>query len=321
MNILLVGATGQIGYALSYALVNAGHRLTVLVRNNTLPFAPGVRVVQAPEFTTEVFSPLLADCDCAVYGVGLPEQFAFDTSIFERVNLGLFQTFTQAMERSPLRRLVYLSTYEVFEHRQLQIRETHPIADTATMSPYFRAMTQAYVHATQFAARTGTRLTTIHPAAVYGGLNTGDGFTNVIENLLNWRVWNMPTVLPGQFPLVHADSLAQAIVRALDADGAFLVSDGMHSLKSLAQALRTQARSYVPPQIPAGLAYAATALVEALGRALRFRPMLCKVQLDFITAGLEPLPDRAVQTLGWQPMPLADGLRRYLAERKQLLAR
>ena len=131
----------------------------------------------------------------------------------------------------------------------------------------------------------------------------------------------MPTVLPGQFPLVHADSLAQAIVRALDADGAFLVSDGMHSLKSLAKALRTQARSYVPPQIPAGLAYAATALVEALGRALRFRPMLCRVQLDFITAGLEPLSDRAVQNLGWQPMPLADGLRRYLAERKQLLAR
>jgi dihydroflavonol-4-reductase len=319
MNILLIGATGQVGYALSQALVDAGHHLTVLVRRSALQFAPGVRVVSAPVFTPDTFAPLLAECDCAIYAIGLPEQFTFDASIFERVNLGLFQTFTQAMERSPLRRLVYISTYEVFEHRQMQIRETHPVADTALMSPYFRAMTQAYVHATQFAERTGTRLTTIHPAAVYGGLNTGEGFTNVIENLLNWRVWNLPTVLPGQFPLVHAHSLAQAIVRALGADGAFLVSDGMSSLKTLAQTLRTQTRCYVPPQIPAGLAYAATALVEAIGRALRFRPMLCKAQLDFITAGLEPLPERAVRTLGWQPWPLAEGLQRYLAERERWL--
>jgi dihydroflavonol-4-reductase len=321
MNILLIGATGQIGYALSQALVDHGHRLTVLVRNDALSFAPGTRVVRAPEFTADTYTPLLADCDCAIYGVGLPEQFTFDASIFERVNLGLFQAFTQALERSPLRRLVYISTYEVFEPRQQLIRETHPVADTAAMSPYFRAITQAYVHAARFAERTGTRLTTIHPAAVYGGLNTGEGFTNVIENLLNWRVWNLPTVLPGRFPLVHAQSLAQAIVRALDAEGAFLVSDGMSSLKTLAHTLRAQKRCYVPPQIPAGLAYAATAVVEAIGRTLRFRPMLCKAQLDFITAGLEPLSERAVNALAWQPLPLAEGLQRYLAERERLLSR
>jgi hypothetical protein len=46
-------------------------------------------------------------------------------------------------------------------------------------------------------------------------LNTGEGFINVIENLLNWRVWNLPAVLPGQCPLVHAHALAHAIARSL----------------------------------------------------------------------------------------------------------
>jgi dihydroflavonol-4-reductase len=327
MKILLIGATGQIGYALAQALVEAGHQLTVLVRNDRLPFPASVQVVTAPSFDEATFARLLpADLssnnppfDCAIYGIGLPEQFAFDTGIFERVNLHLFQTFTRVMARSALRRLLYISTYEVFQARQMLIRETHPLADISTLSPYFRAMTQAYVHATEFATQTGTRLTTIHPAAVYGGLNTAEGFTNVIENLLNWRVWNLPTVLPGRFPLVHAQSLAQATISALDHDGAFLVSDGMSSLKEMARALRLQTRSYVPPQVPAALAYGATALVEALGRALRFRPMLCKAQLDFITAGFEPVPDRATQTLAWQPLPLAAGLQRYLQERVRWL--
>ena len=321
MKILLVGATGQVGYALTHALAGAGHELTVLVRTaGHLAFPAGVREVAEPHFTEAVFARLLQGADCAIYGVGLPEQFTFDAGIFEHVNLGLLQTFLGAMAKTTLRRLVYISTYEVFTAREGVIRETHPPAALEGLTPYFRAMAQAYGEATAFAARTGTALTTIHPAALYGGLNTGEGFTNVIENLLHWRLWKLPVVLPGRFPLVHAESLAAATLRALDHEGAFIVSDGMFSLKVIAQALRAQARSYVPPEVPAPLAYAATAPLEALGRALHFRPMLCKVQLDFITAGNEPRADRAVQLLGWSPQPIDAGLRRYLADRERLVA-
>lgn len=320
MKILLVGATGQVGFALAYALHAAGHETTVLVRDAARRrFPESVRVVAESNFTEALFARLLPQMDCAIYGVGLPEQFTFDASVFERVNLQLLRTFLIAMEKSTLRRLVYISTYEVFSAQGGLIRENHPTSSPEGLTPYFGAMTKAYTEVTSFSARTGTALTTIHPAALYGGLNTGEGFTNVIENLLNWRLWKLPVVLPGRFPLVHAQSLASAIVCALNHEGAYIVSDGMCSLKSLAQALRQQARSYVPPEIPAGLAYAATAPVEALGRLLHFRPMLCKVQLDFITSGNEPLANRAVEVLGWQPCPLEDGLRRYLSDRAKLL--
>ena len=95
------------------------------------------------------------------------------------VNLKLLQTFLHAMEKSALRRLVYISTYEVFAARDGIIRESHPTSALEGLSPYFQAMTKAYTEATAFAARTATALTTIHPAALYGGLNTGEGFTNV----------------------------------------------------------------------------------------------------------------------------------------------
>ena len=321
MKILLIGATGQVGYALTHALIAAGHDTTVLVRKvGKLTFPKNVRVVLEPEFNEATFAALLPNMECAIYGVGLPEQFTFDSGIFERVTLNLFKTFLTAMEKSSLRRLVYISTYEVFEAKDGMIRSSHPIAKLNGLSPYFRAMTQAYGEALAFAKRTNTKLTTIHPGALYGGRNTSEGITNVIENLLNWRLWKLPLVMPGRFPLVHADSLATAIVSSLNHDGAFIVSDEMASLKSLSQTLRRLTKSYLPPQVPAGLVYAAIAPLEALGRILHFRPMLCKVQIDFITAGNEPLAERAGQELEWKPLPLEDGLRRYLQDRQKLLA-
>jgi nucleoside-diphosphate-sugar epimerase len=316
MKIVLIGATGQVGYALAPALIEAGHDVTVLVRNRSrLPFSQGIRVVAGPEFNAQVFGGVLKDMDCAVYSVGLPEQFALDTGVFDRVNRGILTKFLSALEASTVRRLVYISTFEVFAPREGVIRESHPVAPLDGLSPYFTAMTLAYQDVTEFARRTQTQLTTIHPAAVYGGLNTGHGFTGVIENLLNWRVWQLPAVPPGRFPLVHADSLADGVASALHHEGPFILSDEMCDLPTLARTLRRDTRSYVPPTVPASLAYAAAKPIEALGRALHRHPILSRVQLDFISSGAEPLAERARETFGFIPLPIEEGLSRYVTNR------
>jgi dihydroflavonol-4-reductase len=321
VKILIIGATGQLGHALTQRLVESGHDITLLIRRSLkTAFAQPLRTIVEPVFDEQAFEKALQGIECVVYGVGLPEQFAFDRKIFERVNLGLLQSFLRAMARTTIRRLVYVSTYEVFGAVDGQIRETHAISGLEGLSPYFRAMTMAYREVNAFATQTKTKLTTIHPAAIYGGLNTGDGFTNVIENLINRRFWKLPVVLPGRFPLVHARSLAEAIVASLDHEGAFIVSDGMCSLATLAATLRQLTPSYRPPEVPAVLAYLLTAPLEALGRILKFRPMLCKVQLDFITNGDQPLAEKAIKTLEWKPSTLEAGLKQYITERDHWLA-
>jgi nucleoside-diphosphate-sugar epimerase len=318
MKILLIGATGQIGYALTQALAASGHQLTVLARRLPQPaFAPHVQVRLAAQFTPTAFCQALQGVDAVVYGVGLPEQFAFDTGIFERVNLDLFRQFLAALQTTPVRRLVYISTYEVFQSIDGTIRESHPICALQGMTPYFQAMIKAYQLAQSTAQRIGLQLTTIHPAAVYGGMDTGDGFTNYLESLVNWRWHKLPANVAGRFPLVHAASLAQAIVLALPHTGAFIVSEGMTSMPDIARALRQQTRSYVPLTLPKALAYASATLLELLSRITRQRPILAKVQVDFITNGSEPLATKAQQTLGWAPQTLAQGLARYLRERTQ----
>ncbi len=317
MNILLVGATGQIGYALTQALAASGHQLTVMVRRTPQPpFAASVKVHQAAEFTHAAFCKALRGMDTVIYGVGLPEQFAFDTAIFDRVNLDIFRQFLDALETSPVRRLVYISTYEVFQSIDGTIRESHPVRSLHGMTPYFQAMIKAYQLALATAQRVPLQLTTIHPAAVYGGMDTGDGFTNYLECLVNWRLHKMPANVAGRFPLVHAASLAQAIVLSLPHTGAFIVSEGMSSMPEMARALRQQTRSYVPITLPKMLANASATLLELIARITRRRPILAKVQVDFITNGSEPLATQAQHTLGWTPRSLEHGLAHYLRERK-----
>jgi nucleoside-diphosphate-sugar epimerase len=185
------------------------------------------------------------------------------------------------------------------------------------MTPYFQAMIKADQLAQDSAARIPLQLTTIHPAALYGGMDTGDGFTNYLECLVNWRLHKMPANVAGRFPLVHAASLAQAIVQALPHTGAFLVSECMSSMPQMARALRQQTRSYVPFTLPKVLAYASATLLELLSRITRQHPILAKVQVDFITKGSEPIATKAQQTLGWKPLSLEQGLARYLRERTQ----
>ena len=117
MRILMLGATGQIGYALVDALSRTEHDVSVMVRNAPEPkFPDNVRVVCYPEFSADAFRAAMRGADHVVYGIGLPEQFTFDPEIFERVNCALLATFLEELRKSEIRSLTYVSTYEVFEN-------------------------------------------------------------------------------------------------------------------------------------------------------------------------------------------------------------
>lgn len=339
MHVLVVGATGQIGAALLAALADSRHglpegvRVTALVRRRppAIPSGEGegrgtspVAFIEAPTFTEDHFARALEGTTHVVYGVGLPEQFSYDPALFDRVNLGLLPPFLRALGRhaggTGAPRLTYISTYEVFESRGGVIREDHPVTRPEDhASAYFGAMTRAYRLVLDETARMGLPLTSIHPAAVYGGLDTGYGVTHFLLNLLRRRYAELPCIVPTAFPVVHADSLAEAIVRTLDVDGPFLVSDAMSGLGPLARELRALTPCYVPPTLPVALVRPAVLAMEGAYRALHRAgltdrpPPMSRAQLEFVTSGNDPRSDRLAAATPWRPMPLRDGLERFLA--------
>ncbi len=317
MRILLLGATGQVGQALTKGLSHTEHQVSVLVRDaRDLQFPDGVTVIERRDFTPDVFKSALSGVDHVIYGIGLPEQFQFDDGVFDKVNCQLLRTFLEALRDSGVRRLTYISTYEVFEVVGNEIDETHPIADESTMTPYFQSMVRAYRIAVEFARANGIELTTIHPAAVYGGRNTGGGITDYMENLASRNWHRLPFINPSSFPVVHVDSLTDAVIKSLNVPGAFIASDQMTSLKDIAQNMRKQVWSYVPLVLPLWIVMFGVELMEAMARIVGVKPFASKVQLAFLTKGWKPDASKAIRELGWKPLPLEDGISQFLAARR-----
>lgn len=74
MRILVIGATGQIGYSLVQVLAKTSHKVTVLVRNRArCKFPERVRVLESPAFGAQAFRGAMGDVDHVVYTLGLPE--------------------------------------------------------------------------------------------------------------------------------------------------------------------------------------------------------------------------------------------------------
>jgi dihydroflavonol-4-reductase len=317
MRILLLGATGQVGHALAWTLSEARHQLTIMVRKAAGQQLPeGATIIEQDEFTAESFRSALRGIDHVIYGIGLPEQFLFDDSVFEKVNCGMLRTFLGALRDSEVRRLTYISTYEVFEAIGGAIDESHPIADESQMTPYFQSMIRAYRIAVDFARTNDISLTTIHPAAVYGGRNTGGGITDYMENLVSRNWHRLPFITQSSFPVVHVDTLTDAIVEALEKPGAYIVSDQMTSLRDIAQTMRKQTWSYIPLTVPLWFAMAGIYLIEAIARIINVKPFASAVQMAFLTKGWRPSAGRAMTVLAWKPMGLEEGVRRFLAARR-----
>jgi dihydroflavonol-4-reductase len=319
MKILLLGATGQVGHALAWKLSQAGHQLTILVRKAAGQQLPeGATILERNEFDGESFRSALRGMDHVIYGVGLPEQFLFDDSVFEKINCGILQVFLGALQSSDVRRLTYISTYEVFKAIDGTIDETHPIADETEMTPYFQSMIRAYRIAVDFAQANEISLTTIHPAAVYGGRNTGGGITDYAENLASRNWHRLPFISPSSFPVVHVDSLTDAILKSLDKPGPYIVSDGMTSLRDIAETMRKQTWSYIPLTVPLWFAMIGVYLLEGIARVIKVKPFASAVQIAFLTKGWKPSAGRAIANLAWGPMPLQEGIRRFLSGRRSL---
>ena len=313
MRILMLGATGQIGHALVEALSRTEHDISVMVRSTPDPkFPDSVRVTHYPQFSADAFRAAMQGADHVIYGIGLPEQFTFDPDIFERVNGALLRTFLEELGKSDIRSLTYISTYEVFETIDNLIDETHPVADESHMTPYFQSMVRAYRSVVDFADKTGIALTTIHPAAVYGGLNTGGGITDFMGNLVSGNWYKVPFISWTRFPVVHVDSLTDAIAKSIGKPGAYIVSDQMTSLNEIARAMHGRIGSYVPFVMPVSVTKLGASALEGAAKRIGVKPFASTVQLDYLTKGWEPCPAKAIRELGWKPLPLIDGIDRYL---------
>jgi hypothetical protein len=90
----------------------------------------------------------------------------------------------------------------------------------------------------------------------------------------------------------------------------------MTSLREIALKMRKQAWSYVPLIIPLWIITSGIRILEAMARLTGIKPFASSVQIAFLTKGWRPDPSKAIRELGWKPLPLEEGISRFLAARR-----
>lgn len=316
MKALVTGATGKVGHAVARALAARGDEVRALVRDpaKAAPVLPaGVEPVRGDVTDPPSVAAAVAGCEVVFNAMGLPEQWLPDERLFDRVNAEGTQTVARAAREAGVRRLVHTSTEDVF-HAEPGARfdESH-VAGYRKGTAYERSKQRAEQLA--LSHRDGLEVVIVNPSAVYGpGPSATVSFDkNFFEPLVRRR---LPALPPGGLGLVYVDGLAAGHLLVADRgrDGErYILCDAHVSLRDFAQTVVREARrGRVPPTLPMPLARGMATVGEALSRVIRRPPLLSRGQLYFFTWNAHPVAAKAEAELGWQPTPLAEGVRQTL---------
>ncbi len=320
---LLTGATGTVGNAIARALVRRGRPVRALVRaperaRSCLP--ADVELVRGDVTDAASLRSAIDGCMAVYHASGLPEQWLADPSVFERVNVDGTRNLVDAALATGVTSFVYTSTIDVFEMRPgIEFDESR--IDPQPKATAYERSKQAADRIVTAALDRGLPARFLHPSGVYGPAPVTTGVNDFVARIVRSEI---PMLLPGGFPLVFTDDVAEAHVLAEErapVGSRFIASEAFWTLADAARAIVAAAgRGKAPRVMPLWVAQGVSAVGELVARVVRTPPLIPAGQLHFLTMDVRPSAARARADLGWTPTPFPVGLRATLDDLRRRAA-
>ena len=89
----------------------------------------------------------------------------------------------------------------------------------------------------------------------------------------------------------------------------------MTDLSKIAHIVRQSAPSHIPVKLPLWMVKTGAATMEAAAKLIHTAPILANVQIHYIIKGSIPLTEKAQGETKWRPLPLDEGIKKYLHSR------
>ncbi|NEM90731.1 NAD-dependent epimerase/dehydratase family protein [Galbitalea soli] len=309
MRIVVTGASGFVGGAVTRALAEHGHDVTGTGRRDDVQFAHAVYRRWA--LSEKPPEGLFDGVDAVVHAAALADDWA-PRSRALATNLGGTRA---VLDRLGDARLVHLSTASVYDPAVPTVRAREEEAPVARyLGSYAASKAAAERELMGRMGAKGVRAVILRPHAVYG-----PGDTTLLPRLLRAArggVLRLPSGGEVLHTLTHIDNLVHAVRRALDpASPTGVYNVGDDSAVVLGPVLRellvrrgiTGARI---ESVPYRTAYLAAGAAERLSRLTRLRPPVTRYAVSQL--GLERTLElsRARELLDYRPTPTTlDGAR------------
>ena len=297
MRVLLTGATGFIGQALSIELLNQGFNLTVFLRKKNDLFANNVNQVVGNFSNNTDWSQVLEKIDCVVHLAGkahvIDKSNKSTMDDYKEINTDLTLKLAKESAESGVTRFVFLSSILVNGNQNnkpfTEDDEPNP------QGPYAISKYKAEQGLFKISKKSGMEVVIIRPPLVYGANALGN-----FGRLLSWAKAKFLLPLPfgavdNQRSLVAIENLVDFIVTCTFHKNAsnevFLISDNQNL--STTQLLRKIAKAFEKKVflLPVPVKFMIFT-ANLLGRRKDAIRLFSSLRVDI---------SKAQKTLNWQP--------------------
>ncbi len=317
MRCTVTGATGMLGRALCRRLLDEGHDVIALVRDEARARArlpAGVALVRGDVRDRASVARAVAGADAvfhaaAWYKVGLGAAAGEEA---EATNVAGTRNVLEAARDAGARRILYTSTVAIYgDTKGRFVREDDdPVSAPATI--YEATKRRAHYEVFEPMARAGAPVVALLPGVIYGPGDEGP----VAGALRMWLAGKLGMLPAGTtFCWAHVDDVAAAHVAALDraeVGRSYLLTGPAHTMvEAFGVAARALGRGPPPIVVPAPLLRAAARMLRPLSGHL---PPAFDPESLRSTAGTTYLgrSDRARAALDFTPRSLEEGFVPYV---------
>jgi nucleoside-diphosphate-sugar epimerase len=308
MKVLVTGGTGYLGRAIVAALMRRGHEPVAFARRASQAADLQCRRIDGDVRDHRALRDAVRGAGGVIHAAGLVSVWQHDAADFDRVNVAGLEALLDVCSLERVPRIVVTSSFLALP----PAGATRPL----DANHYQRSKVRAREVARLAVAR-GLPVVTIVPGVIYGSGVASEG--NLVGRLFRDHfAGRLPGIIGADrvwsFSLV--DDVAAAHVAALESGriGEEYVTGGENLPQIRAfEVLREVRGTALPRRIPALVARVLAAGEEKV--AARWRPpRLTRGTVEILLRDWPLDSGRSVRELSYRATPLADGLKRLLAE-------
>lgn len=315
MRILVTGATGFTGKALTRRLLDDGHQVIALdykEGHKTEEIRKwGATVYIGSVTDAKIVNELMPGVDVVQHLAAAFRELNVPDTYYEEVNIGGTRTVLEAALKAGVKKFVYCSTCGV--HGNIKNPPGGEDAPIAPADYYQRTKYEAEPVALEY-NRKGLPCTILRPAAIYGP-GDPERFSMIYKR-----------VATGTFPMfgngktlyhpLYIDNLVDALVLAMEPGKglgeAYLIADEEYvEIEDLVQRVaKAMGRQVKIPHYPVWPVVAAGHVMETLCKPFKVTPPIFPRRVDWFRQNRAFRIDKAKRDLGYAPrVPLDEGLR------------
>ena len=321
MTVLVTGASGFLGGALTRTLVQRGQNVRILARKTSnLRHLEDlqVEIVYGALENKESLVSAFAGVEVVYHCAALSTDWAPWEAFYQANVLGVQNMLGAAEGQESLKHFVHISTTDVYGYPIQACHESYPITDIGL--PYNRSKGLGEETVWECYKKTGLPVTIVRPVTLYGPRSKD--IVAEIAGLL--RKKQMVLINHGQSHagLLYIDNAVEGIINAATSSNtvgqAYNLRDESNEtwrqyVEALADGLGTP-RPWI--NLPAGVALGLAHILEATYSALRIRsrPLLTRHAVYLSFRGQNYLIGKSQQDFGFQSkVTFAEGIERTLA--------